>query len=382
MARSSAPELKPLTSARGIAAVVVVLYHYTGGFMPAITPSRDTGLIGGAYLWVDFFFILSGFIMCHAYAARFRGGLRVHAVREFMASRVARIYPLHLAILLCFVALEVAKYLFRTFGWGVDVTAPFDSAYSPRGLLLNVVMLQTSGLQPHQTWNGPAWSIGAEFFAYLLFPFLLAFLVRAGRRGYWLMAVAAVIGLLLISGDGTDLDLTSGYGALRCLCEFGLGMIVHRLYVRMPDGAGSVRWSPAVAAATLLAMHFRAPDILVVAGLAGLVLVLALDEGWLGRALSAKALVWLGSISYSIYLCHFLLLRIVQFVARASLGHSVGHYLDAAQSVIFTACMGAVVLAAAAALHRYVEQPARSSVRRWLIGGSTRGPAPAGTKAA
>lgn len=65
-----------LTAFRGIAAITVVVYHFSGGFLPELRPGDYTAFFSRSYLWVDFFFLLSGFVLAHSYADKFRDGLR------------------------------------------------------------------------------------------------------------------------------------------------------------------------------------------------------------------------------------------------------------------------------------------------------------------
>src|ERR1051326_813364 len=97
-AKKVASEIIPLTSLRGIAAMVVVFYHFGPFYSRNFSIEAHTLIISRGYLWVDFFFLLSGFVLCHVYAEDFLQG-RVR-FREFLGKRIARIYPLHLFCLL------------------------------------------------------------------------------------------------------------------------------------------------------------------------------------------------------------------------------------------------------------------------------------------
>src|SRR3546814_8137818 len=88
-----------LTSLRGIAALLVVVYHFSGGFLPNLDPGRYSDFVPKGYLWVDLFFVLSGFIITHAYGDAFAERARWGSIRAFLFARMARIYPLHLFVL-------------------------------------------------------------------------------------------------------------------------------------------------------------------------------------------------------------------------------------------------------------------------------------------
>src|SRR5690606_3845377 len=186
------PDLRILTPLRGIAALWVVIYHFGDQYLPALRPEQAGHLVGKGYLAVDLFFMLSGFVLAHVYHAdftRFDPG----RYRDFLAARVARLYPLHLLVLLAFVVTAIAGRLFEFVLTGQFERLPLDGAHSITALLANLLMLQ--GLAAGElSWNYPAWSISVEFFAYLLFPLAIGPTCGAdGRRG-------AMIALALAAG--------------------------------------------------------------------------------------------------------------------------------------------------------------------------------------
>src|SRR3984885_11887402 len=96
--------LSNLTPLRGIAALLVAVFHFEmaiGRFVPA----KQTMFFEKSYLMVDLFFVMSGFIMLHVYGASFRNRLRWVSVRKFFVARFARTYPLHLFTLLLLVVI-------------------------------------------------------------------------------------------------------------------------------------------------------------------------------------------------------------------------------------------------------------------------------------
>ena len=177
---SGSPEqLASLTPLRGIAALWVVIFHFCWYF-PAVHPERYTGAVYKGYLAVDMFFVLSGFVITHVYKGGFAHRVTGRCYRDFLKARVARIYPLHITVLLLFVATatveRAASYALK----GSFEPIPLLGERSLGGFFANVVMLQ--GLWARElSWNDPSWSISLEFLAYLLFPLLFPVLWRAGR---------------------------------------------------------------------------------------------------------------------------------------------------------------------------------------------------------
>lgn len=97
------PYLTNLTPLRGLAALCVALFHFTGA-IDNINLPHFTWIIRKGYLMVDLFFIMSGFIIMHTYGESFRGEIKKTALTRFVVARFARIYPLHLFMLLFLVA--------------------------------------------------------------------------------------------------------------------------------------------------------------------------------------------------------------------------------------------------------------------------------------
>ena len=96
--KKRAPEIRALTGARGIPVLLIALFHYHEWYGYSGALWYDT-IVSKGYIWVDFFFALSGFILFYAYGSRFGVGLKAEAIGAFLAARVSRIYPLQLATL-------------------------------------------------------------------------------------------------------------------------------------------------------------------------------------------------------------------------------------------------------------------------------------------
>src|SRR5258706_2626883 len=174
-------EIRPLTSIRGIAAMAVVLYHFQGNFSYEFYLHKSTLLFSRGYLWVDFFFLLSGFILSHVHAEEFNRGLTTY--RTFLFKRIARAYPLHVFTL--FVLLLPACW---------PTVQAMQDRRTVASFVSNLLLVQAWGPTSHLSWNYPSWSISDEWAAYLLFPVILAFFYRTS------LALAAVAAVLAIFG--------------------------------------------------------------------------------------------------------------------------------------------------------------------------------------
>ncbi len=173
-------QLPSLTSLRGLAALWVVLFHYTALYLPRLDITGHSSLIGKGYLAVDLFFMLSGFVMTHVYYRAFCQSVKDN-YRSFMVARIARLYPLHLVVLLLFIATALLLQLSAYASGGTAEGIPLTGTRSLAAAVANLFMQGLSA--EHLSWNFPSWSISVEFLAYLAFRVTLLTLVTAGFAG-------------------------------------------------------------------------------------------------------------------------------------------------------------------------------------------------------
>ena len=335
-------ELRALTSARGAAAWIVVLYHIRGAFTGM--PPAVSRVLGKGYLAVDFFFLLSGFVIWLTWHDRLRAG-GVAAIPHFLHKRIARIWPLHLTMLAAAAALALS----------LAATGRSDPAFPAAELPLHLLLVQNWGLTGALSWNDPAWSISCEVAAYLLFPWLA--IAIDWRKLPTLALVTAAGGLLFalswIMRDqptlGADIPR---FGLARCLIEFTTGTIVAALWLR------GARGSVAAAALAGTAWYMGAPETLCApVTFAALLLMLARiavrpypPRRHAGHA--ERVIHYLGEISYATYLSHFLLWKAFKlaFVRPGQIPPThIAIYL-------------VLVFVASAGLYRYVERPAQRRI--------------------
>lgn len=341
-------ELPALTGLRIVAAVAVIGWHCTH-LMPFVLPPFNHG-----YLGVDLFFMLSGFIIAHVYWQDFLLPSRPLYLR-FVALRVARLWPAHIAALLLVIAAALASSRIGQ--------APFPAGE----FLLHLVLAHNWGLLPETTLNYPSWSISAEFLAYLLFPLQVALFRRV--RSLWLLLLSvplalALCGLVLTVWFELSLVYSGPLANVRAISEFAIGVALHRLWrdgrlARLPWTAivlGCVVAMIAIAAAT---PPRHAMDYAIVLLMAPLLLGLAHGAGAAARLLSWRPLVYLGEISYSIYLMHALAIFVASalFVRLPSIfgGRETGW--DMVAVAVALAFLGGVML------FHLVEKPARHWLR-------------------
>jgi hypothetical protein len=291
-----------LDSWRGVAALFVAVFH-----LNVFSAIYSLDFIRNGYLFVDFFFVLSGFVITHTYADRL-GSLG--EVGSFAVKRIGRLWPLHAVVLLAFVIVESAKAVSAARGASF-YKPPFTDATSPGSILTNLAFGQSFGIEKQLTWNPPSWSICAEFWTYLLFAaalFIGSTWLRRIRFASETFITAILIGsaaiLMLFSQHG--IDATFDLGLARCIYGFLVGHLTYRLWqavshANLSSGPLEVATLMVVAFYVSAAGHtgysFLAPLVFAV-----VVFVFAFEAGPVSSLMLNRGNVWLGRISYSIYM--------------------------------------------------------------------------------
>lgn len=354
--------LKPLTSLRFFAALWVLIFSYWPNLAGAGDMPR---LVAKGYLGVEVFFILSGFILCHVYLPALEAG--GYRFGSFIWARLARVYPLHLATLAAVGALGIGAALI---GHPVDKNVTSWAALWP-----NLTMTQAWGLTNVAGWNHSSWSISAEWFAYLTFPaFAWAALKLKARP---LAALAGALAVMIVLYPAfqalTGFPLTQAtiaWGALRIVPCFAYGCALYLVWRSGARNGRAVGLAGAfiAGAAVLLGAQAGLPDMAIAMAGGALIFFLAVlsnqSKGWL----SAPAFVYLGEISYSMYMVH--VPWALLFVNGVSaLGGAPDKTLPLWLWIVFTVA----VIPLSAAAHHLIERPARDGLKRFAVHWGGRG---------
>ena len=351
-------EIKSLTSLRGIAAMAVVIEHFSATAEQHAAVSVPS-LVAHGYLAVDLFFVLSGFIMAYTYLGTFEAhGIR--AFPNFLGKRVARIVPLNTVVLLCLVAAGGVSSAV------LDRNILYVSPYLPFDLPANLFMLQGLGIGTNL--NAPSWTISTEFAAYMIFPLLVWLMFHRRVAVSIVTGLLALIGLCGIASMQPKLGLDTGtiwQGVGRCITEFILGLGIYAIFRQRRAipwlGSDGVVLAAVLTTGAFLLLRI---DLFSVLPFPLLILSLACNDGRASRWLSSSVPYFLGVISYSIYLIHSpfrpVELELVRWLHPAP--------LSLAMALAF-ALVGSVSIVPFAWLaYRHVERPGRSLVRRILAG--------------
>jgi peptidoglycan/LPS O-acetylase OafA/YrhL len=342
-------------------------------------------------LGVDLFFALSGFILTHTYLTRLGPKLKGRATVDFWWLRLARVYPVHLVMLVIAGIAVFAQAKVSGEALDRDWLNPIDFAK-------NLLLVQEWGSDPQRGWNFVAWSLSMEWLAYLIFPVLVLLIWLFYKRlstGWivviWCIVMAPLFAYAFTTGDAY---YTANWGSTyRILTEFTAGAITYLIVRRLvPDGSLDPRPRVEKLATTLSAVL----PLLVIAGavilgnlpaaqppqtnlgidaeplppyfhllLVPLLIIwigaLALSRRGLARTLGTRTLELGGFISYSLYMTHLVWFGLWRAGMKA-----VGIDGGALYAVGFVALVvGAIVIAWL--MWKFVEEPAREWMRT-LVG--------------
>ncbi|ATE63813.1 acyltransferase family protein [Rhizorhabdus dicambivorans] len=343
-------ELRPLTSARGIAAWYVVLYHIRESASGSL-PQGVIDFLAKGYLAVDFFFVLSGFVIWLNYRSLL-GEHRWRAVPHFLWRRLARIWPLHLLVLLGAVGFALAC---------VATGRALPPDYRWETLPFHLLLLQNWGFLPELGWNVPAWSISCELGAYLVFPLLVT---RIDWQRTSTPVLIALLGLLMLGLFGVFTAMGKPLlgndiphlGLPRCLFEFAMGTIVAALWLRWRDAPNRPALIAGVLGVAGLAAYFAgAPETLALPfTFVTFLLMLALTSER-PSPMKGRMIHWFGEISYATYLAHAFLYMLfkIAFVSDVN---------DVPLPLIGLFLL--IVVAVSAALYHGFELPAQKWMNR------------------
>jgi peptidoglycan/LPS O-acetylase OafA/YrhL len=348
--------LHPLTGVRFFLAVGVVFFHYQLSWNLA---PEMAGLFNRARLSVDIFFILSGFILTHVYLL----GDKLPDYRTFVVARFARIYPAHIAILLAMLMLFI--------GAGFVGVHLDPHHFNLSGFLRTFFLIQA--WFPSHTftnWNGPSWSLSAEWFVYLIFPLFGWIALKLRERPLLLIALAVlafvVIDFAYSSVTGIILpDAEDNMGIFRIMPEFLLGIGLYYFgQTQNPTKGQAIGFVTVTTIGLLGAMQLDLDDRIIVAFAGPFILALALmAKAGVGSFLSRPSLLFWGEASFALYLIHMPILMVWRNLVQRLYG--LPH--DYKMSLPELGLLLALTLAISAAIHVYIERPGRFAIRGALM---------------
>jgi peptidoglycan/LPS O-acetylase OafA/YrhL len=348
-------EILALTGIRGISASLVVLFHFYNSWvllLPSLQSCEPLALRG--HLGVDLFFILSGFILAYVYSAGdFRPGISEYL--RFLWFRIARIYPNHLITV---IALALLVFIAQECGIAISGDYPLS------GLPFQLTLTHAWPWLEGGKWNYPSWTISAEWFAYLcMFPAGWYLLRLRSLGGLWFLLIGYfVLALWLFVLP----PLEHGGSLLQVSCEFIAGSMFFGVFTHLSSARNICRrYVSAIFVLITALLLFLPVDVpsasaLVVLFFPLLLIGLTSETALLSKFLSSAPALWLGRVSYALYMSHALAQKIIKIVLPSE------HYVDSSLTIrlLLLSVNILLVLLFAAALYYMVEIPSRNYLRR------------------
>lgn len=376
------PEIRSLTGLRIVAALWVVFYHFSWApgdaytrYWEPILPFVRHGGYG-----VDLFFVLSGFVITLTYVDKLGSRPSVRGMVSFWWARICRMWPVH-----AFVTVVFGSWLV----WKAAQDRPGPVAFQAvqpvvdwASFVEQMLMVQLWHRESFvgSSWVGPAWSISAEWAAYMAFPFLALVLWRVRTAPPLVtgaLAVACMLPMVYMSNvpDGVPYSwagrIAGGFlaGALVCLAVRRISWtervdrIAARIAVLATVEILVLLWANSAEAGG------SNVGVLAVLGFPVLVGALALSRGGMSRWLSTDVMVLGGKISFALYMVHMPIFEVaytlMAWYPRLAPGTGLNTLL------LPHLLLGSLLLAYF--VHRFLEEPARRSLRSARLPGRRRG---------
>ncbi|TDN70547.1 acyltransferase [Paraburkholderia sp. BL10I2N1] len=354
--------------ARGVAALLVAVYHFSL-FMPFNLPYPV--FIRYGYLFVDLFFVLSGYVICSSYQNRLSSG---NAFWNFAIRRFGRLFPLLIFSTAVYVLIPnlhaLTKYVLVVLGHQNMFASPTSSGYFlPSGaeILATLTMTHGLGLFDKAILNYVSWSISTEFYTYMLFAGVcIAISGRVRLAAFALLSVLAFLITCWASLVWHDcianvecLNITYDFGLTRCIASFFMGCLTFHAAKFATRHESALQACALLAAGGIFMALKHAPALAL--GLpfvfALLILSLSSDRGFVARCLRSKPAQMLGCRSYSIYLLHPALIYLFGLAARYSVRPAFG--------IVTLSIYLTTLFIVSGLTYRFIEVPFRDVFNRW-----------------
>lgn len=303
---------------------MIVLFHSSFNFYDTPLP-----FIFNSYLFVDLFFVLSGFVMTFAYKHKIQRGM---PFKKYISLRLGRIYPLHLFMLLVWVPYILVKYYLASSGYGETEIYKDSNSLS---FISNLFLIQSLGIHDNLSWNSPSWSISTEFYTYIVF-FAITYFFDKRSSIILPIVISASLYSFLYSLNTGNIVFTFDYGFLRCIAGFYLGVLAFRIKSLLPLDKININTQEIgimlciICFISLADLSYVFISLALVAFMLAVVVFSNKNSGYIGTILSSAALRKIGLWSYSIYMTHKILVagfaNVTQYILQIELSQGFGIY--------------------------------------------------------
>lgn len=352
-----------IESLRGIAAFFVVLLH-----LPIWNIVLDINFLRNSYLMVDLFFVLSGFVIYGAYSENIKSASDIF---RFQLLRLGRLYPIHVLMLIVYLVLEFVRYItVEKFGTIVDVK-PFEKS-NLSSFIQHIFLVQSIGpLGLTDSYNVPAWSISVEFYTYLIFSVLILFFGKLKNIMFFIIFFLSITLTLFEKKFGFD-------ALLRCFCGFFIGCIVaHACRITRVNFSSSTLAVCFAGLIIFMSFDISARQGIFIYFLTALLVfsLIKTEKSTIKQVLNSKPLIFLGAISYSLYMSHYVVIRIFDIILRrifkmpvyAGINGGIETQLDVIQLMIALFFLIPIIIGVSYILYKYIELPLRALSRKTIF---------------
>jgi len=364
---------KNLVGLRGYLAIWIFISHltmvesYDAGFGSKVDWGFLFTFIRYDFIAVDIFFFLSGYLLYGHYRITFEDTSKKYIDEKFYILRLARLYPIHILTL-------IIIWLYEMYGIPHPVRSGLEDTIFENWeitLFLNLSLITSWGIVPVSSWNEPAWSISAIFLTYLMFPNLVLLLKKLQETKTCIILLLSLvliqyIGYLYIEGiSGTD-----GVGAImRVLANFISGCITMKIADNID--LSKFKWEKIFLSSSILfviAIYIQFHFIeylhysLLCIFFPFLILSLANSQRNIEKVFTNKPVLFLGSISYAIYMMHYPVLLGLKHLASDSLYVLIGDSFIL--PYIFMLFATIILVLIAYIVTKYVEYPIYKRIRK------------------
>ncbi|MCD9575275.1 acyltransferase family protein [Flavobacterium soyae] len=340
--------INQLTFTRFLAAISIVIFHY-GKKSFLFNNFIVDFIFNNADVCVSYFFILSGFVMMIAYSNKSN-----ISTKEYFTNRFARIYPLYLLAIFIMFLLQVR-------------TNEIDLS----GIFLNVLMIQSWVPGKILSVNAPGWSLSVEFVFYAIFPFLFnkcfnRFKIKPISLyiiSFWILSqlVFQVFYYLYAETSTTAKDFIM-YNPILHINEFLIGNLAGFIFIKKLQfkKANYDFLILTFAGLTILALKFSVGKIfhngLLAPLFISLIILISLNNGIITKLFQKKLFVFLGEISFGIYILQYPVYSMFS-------AYSVNKYFHITDPTLVFFIRLVILIIASSLAYIYVEKPIQNKIK-------------------
>ncbi|WDF59091.1 acyltransferase [Flavobacterium sp. KACC 22758] len=341
--------INQLTFTRFLAAISIVIFHY--GKKSFIFNNNIVSFIFfNANVCVSYFFVLSGFVMMIAY-----GNKSVFSVKDYFRNRFARIYPLYFFAILLVLFLQIR-------------TKNLDLL----GLFLNVLMIQTWIPGQALMFNPPGWSLSVEFLFYAIFPLVLNMFVKNDNFKkntiviilFWILSQVLFQTLFAFYEENESSSMRDllMYNPLMHINEFLIGNLAGYFFIKKIQDKRSNYDFPVLVIIGLVFLALKLPlnlnfhNGLLAVLFIPLIILISLNNGFITTLFQKKAFVFLGEISFGIYILQFPVYSLIS-------AFSINKYLHLNDPTIVFFLRLVILIILSSFTYIYIEKPLGNKIR-------------------